>query len=147
MDVGCANGLLLESVIGWAAERGYTIRPHGIDFIAELIDCARARHPGHRDSFAAANAFYWRPKRRYDFVRMNLEYVPEADWPGFVNRLYSEAVAPGGRLIVCHYRSDRERVIDVPAVVEALGLPVAGRSGAPGVSMAWVDRPATDAET
>jgi hypothetical protein len=57
LDVGCANGLLLESLIGWAAEAGFTLRPHGLDFVAGLVELARKRFPDHRDSFTVANAF------------------------------------------------------------------------------------------
>ena len=138
MDIGCANGLLLESLIEWAAEKGHTIRPHGIDFVAELIDYARVRHPGHEDSLEVANAFYWQPRRQYDYVRTNLEYVPEADWPEFIRHLLDLAVAPAGRLIVCHYDISP---IDVPAVLEELGFRVAGQSSAPSVSLAWIDKP------
>lgn len=138
MDTGCANGLLLETLIAWAAERGHTIRPHGIDFIAELIPYARARHPGHEDSFEVANAFYWKPRRQYDYVRTNLEYVPEADWREFIRRLLDLAVAPGGRLIVCHYHHPP---VDVAAILGRLGYTVVGQSSAPGVSLAWIDKP------
>jgi SAM-dependent methyltransferase len=57
LDVGCANGLLLESLIQWTGERGFTIRPHGIDFVPELVALARQRLAPHRGSFAVANAF------------------------------------------------------------------------------------------
>ena len=35
MDIGCANGLLLESLLAWSPHR---IVPHGIDFVQELIE-------------------------------------------------------------------------------------------------------------
>jgi hypothetical protein len=141
MDIGCANGLLLESLVGWCAERGFAIRPYGIDFITELIDYARARHPGRETAFEVANAFHWQPGRRYDFVRTNLEYVPVADRRGFLKRLRDRAVAPAGRLIVAAYWTERiEEPVDVPTVIEALGFSVDGRTGAPGVSVAWTDR-------
>jgi len=140
MDIGCANGLLLESLIQWAAHKGYAIRPHGIDFIPELIPYAQARHPGHEDSFEVANAFYWQPRRQYHYVRTNLEYVPKADWPEFIRRLLDLALAPGGRLIVCHYD---EHPVDVATVLTDLGYTVAGQSSAPHVSLAWTDKPST----
>jgi 2-polyprenyl-3-methyl-5-hydroxy-6-metoxy-1,4-benzoquinol methylase len=137
LDVGCANGLLLETLIAWAGEAGFMIRPHGIDLVPELVDLARQRFPGRHDCFEVANAFYWTPRRQYDFVRTNLEYVPEPDWIPFVRR-QQIAVAPGGRLIVSHYRNVDEAEVDAGAVVERAGFTVLGRAAAPGVSIAWV---------
>ncbi len=139
LDVGCANGLLLESLIGWCGERGLRIRPHGVDFIAELVALARRRHPEHAQSFHVANAFYWRPPHRYDFVRTNLEFVRAADWAEWLRRQYT-FVADGGRLIVCHYYNDREQPHDVPAILQQLGYAPAGEGAAPGVALAWVER-------
>jgi SAM-dependent methyltransferase len=45
LDVGCANGLLLETLIVWAEEEGFSIRAHGIDVVPELIELARQRFP------------------------------------------------------------------------------------------------------
>lgn len=139
LDVGCANGLLLESTVVWCAERGVTLRPHGVDFLPELVALARARFPGREASFAVANAWHWRPPRRYDVVRTNLEYVQPADREAFVRR-QAEWVAPGGRLIVCHYRNPDQHTIDVAGWLEARGFVVAGRIHDP-VEAAWTDRP------
>jgi 2-polyprenyl-3-methyl-5-hydroxy-6-metoxy-1,4-benzoquinol methylase len=138
LDVGCANGLLLESLIGWAAEGGVRLRPHGIDFVPELIELARERLSQYAGSFEVANAFYWAPSRQFDFVRTNLEYVQPRDWPAFIARQYS-AVAEGGRLIVCHYR-EVEDAVDVGALLSGLGYEVSGHTEAPGVRVAWCDR-------
>lgn len=138
LDVGCANGLLLESLIGWAAERGVCLRPHGIDFVPELIELARCRLADYAGSFEVANAFHWTPRRQFDFVRTNLEYVQPNDWPEFIARQYS-AVAEGGRLIVCHYREPQDAV-DVAALLVGLDYQVRGQAEAPGVSVAWCDR-------
>lgn len=43
LDVGCANGLLMESVRRWAAERGRVVEPHGVDFAPRLVALARRR--------------------------------------------------------------------------------------------------------
>lgn len=138
MDVGCANGLLLESLIAWAHERGFTLRPHGIDFVPELVALAQQRHPAHRDSFAVANAFDWSPARRYDFVRTNLEYVPPRDRVELVRR-QRRAVARGGRLIVCHYRNAGEGRGDPARVLAAAGHAVAGAADEDGIEVAWCD--------
>lgn len=139
LDVGCANGLLLETLITWAHEEGFALRPHGIDLLPELVELARQRFPHHRDCFEVANAFYWSPGRQYDFVRTNLEYVPEPDWAAFVQRQYN-AVVEGGRLILCHYRNPEEPRVDVARVAELAGYVAAGRVEAPGVMIAWIDR-------
>jgi SAM-dependent methyltransferase len=140
MDVGCANGLLLETLAGWCAEKGVKIRPHGVDFVAALVALARERHPRHAGSFEVANAFTWEPRRQYDFVRASLECVQERDRPELLRRLFDRAVATGGRLIVCHYPDRGESLVDVGSYVERLGYAVAGRSSASNVSLAWTDK-------
>ncbi len=140
LDAGCANGLLLETLAGWCAEKGIAIRPHGIDFVPRLVELARARHLAHAGSFEVANAFSWQPRRRYDFVRLSIECVQERDRAEFVRRLLERAVAAEGRLIVCHYPGASEPLVDVASFLAALGYTVAGRASAPNVSLAWTDR-------
>jgi 2-polyprenyl-3-methyl-5-hydroxy-6-metoxy-1,4-benzoquinol methylase len=142
MDVGCANGLLLETLIWWAAEDGFTLRPHGIDFVEGLVNLARARFPGRADNFAVANAFHWSPSRQYDFVRTNIEYVPRLDWSTFVRHQHA-AVAPGGRLILCHYRNAGDAddpYVDLRDVASDAGYAVAGRVEVHGTAIAWIDK-------
>ena len=87
LDLGCANGLLLESLVGWCSERGYTITPHGVDFIPELVELARQRLPAYADNFHVANAYYWVPPRRYRFVQLLLgTTVPPADQRDFLTQ-------------------------------------------------------------
>jgi SAM-dependent methyltransferase len=138
LDVGCANGLLLETLIAWAAEKGHAVRPYGIDFIPELIELARQRFPDQPGVFEVANAYYWKPQRQYDFVRTNLEYVPQGDWASFVRHQYA-AVAPGGRFILAHYRNADEQKVIVADVIAEAGYVVHGQVEAPGVSVAWTD--------
>jgi 2-polyprenyl-3-methyl-5-hydroxy-6-metoxy-1,4-benzoquinol methylase len=137
MDVGCANGLLLESLVRWCGERGHRIVPHGIDFVPELVRLAQARHPAHAANFEVRNAFYWEPRRRYDFVRTNLEFVQPHDRAAFVRRLFERAVAPGGRLILCHYSAPDDPLVDCAAFLAREGFAVSGRAAADGVSVAW----------
>jgi 2-polyprenyl-3-methyl-5-hydroxy-6-metoxy-1,4-benzoquinol methylase len=139
MDVGCANGLLLQDLIGWASERGFSLRPHGIDFVPQLIELTRSRFPQHASSFEVSNAFYWEPKRQYDFVRMNLEYIQPADWPEYIARHFS-AVAPGGRLIVCQYRNETDARVNVRELLTGLGYRVVGDAEVSGKSYAWCER-------
>jgi hypothetical protein len=43
--VGCANGLLMESVAAWCAERGLAVEPYGVDISPALAELARRRLP------------------------------------------------------------------------------------------------------
>lgn len=43
LDVGCANGYLMESVRRWAAEDGHVIEPYGLEIAPELAELARSR--------------------------------------------------------------------------------------------------------
>src|SRR5918995_3302191 len=45
LDVGCANGHLLECLVGWAGAEGHRIVPYGLDVSAGLIARARERLP------------------------------------------------------------------------------------------------------
>jgi SAM-dependent methyltransferase len=139
MDVGCANGLLLETLARWCLDKGISITPYGLDFVPELVSLARARHPAQRDSFEVANAWDWEPRRRYDYVRISIEIVPAADRAELVRRVQARAVADAGRLIVCHYRSGGEAAVDVAAWLSEIGQRVAGAARAPGVELAWID--------
>jgi len=60
MDVGCANGLLVESLLEWS---DHEIVPHGIDFVPELVECAKQRLPQFAANFEVANAWHWAPER------------------------------------------------------------------------------------
>ncbi|MDJ0786035.1 MAG: class I SAM-dependent methyltransferase [Myxococcota bacterium] len=138
LDVGCANGLLLESLVAWCATKGVALRPHGIDFSWELVERARLRHPGLEAHFEVANGFWFHPEHRYDYVRSNTEYLLPGDRLEGARRLVSHALAPGGRLILCHYAGD-DAVEDPAPLLEELGLRRIGRSGAPQVAVAWGD--------
>jgi hypothetical protein len=70
LDVGCANGLFIESVVEWSP---FTIEPYGIDFAPGLVDLARRRLPQWADRFWVADVFSWRPPMRFDFVHVRWE--------------------------------------------------------------------------
>jgi 2-polyprenyl-3-methyl-5-hydroxy-6-metoxy-1,4-benzoquinol methylase len=58
LDIGCANGYLLECVLRWTAERGLRIDPYGLDISHRLVDLARQRLPQYAGNFFVNNAFY-----------------------------------------------------------------------------------------
>jgi GNAT superfamily N-acetyltransferase len=107
LDIGCANGLLMESVVEWAREDGYVVEPYGLEISEKLANLARQRLPHWRDRIFVGNALAWDPPSRFDVVRTELVYVPPARRREFVERLLERHVAPSGRLLVCSYGSSR----------------------------------------
>jgi hypothetical protein len=133
LDIGCANGYLMESVDRWAEETGTPIEPYGLDISPELADLARRRLPHWADRIWTGNALLWiHPEgRRFDYVRTGLEYVPPGQAPDLVAHLLAHVV--GRRLIVGVYNERVEepaREAEITAAgyrVAAAGYRVAGR--------------------
>ena len=69
LDVGCANGYLMESIHKWSAERGRRVEPYGLDISPELADLARSRLPAWSERVHTGNVLTWPPTQRFDFVR------------------------------------------------------------------------------
>ena len=120
LDVGCANGLLMESVRSWCAERGLRVEPYGVDLVPELVDLARTRLPEWRDRLWTGNAIDWtHPARlRFDAVRIGLAAVPRPRRRALVEHHLAHTVAPRGRLIVAHYVATG--ALDAPPVTDVL---------------------------
>lgn len=148
LDVGCANGLLMESVHGWAAERGLRIEPYGVDLGARLVAEARRRLPRWAGRFDVGNAIDYVPAggRRFTFVHVLLELVPAARRGDLLRHALDTLVEPGGRLLVSKYApAGGTDHADAADDVRALGFPVGGvaHGGTGGrlASTAWLDRP------
>ena len=140
LDVGCANGLLMESLRRWGDERGLRIEPYGVDISPAIAEVARTRLPHWADRIWAANAATWRPPRRWDYVRTGLEYVPDDRGRELVEHLLAAYVAPGGRLIVGKSNERRDRP-DIGARLRSWGLDPTGElrlpHAHPGLEMTW----------
>ena len=132
LDVGCANGFLMESVQRWAAVRGRRVEPHGLDISPELADLARSRLPAWAGRIHTGNVVTWQPPRRFDFVRTGLEYVPPRRRCELVQRLLDEFLV---EVRPPHHRHlpRRERKVSDSQEQELLdwGLTVAGHTSRP----------------
>ncbi len=105
LDIGCANGYFIECLLEWTRARGLAVEPWGLDVSAKLVELAKRRCPTWADNMIVGNAFWWRPPHRFDYVRTELCYVPDECRREYVLGLVDEFIAPGGRLLVCEYRS------------------------------------------
>jgi SAM-dependent methyltransferase len=100
LDVGCANGYLMESLQRWLQGSGLTVEVYGLDISEGLLALAKQRLPHWQDRFFLGNALYWAPDEKYDFVYLSgLEYVPEGRKQQLIDHLHNNYVRPGGRFI------------------------------------------------
>lgn len=134
LDLGCANGLLMESVVAWAAQDGRTVEPYGVDLAPGLVAEARRRLPHWADRIAEGNALDWVPAdgRRFDFVHVLADLVPPARFPGLVRHALDRLVAPGGRLLVSVYQPAGGTAPDAAQRLAAAGVEVAGSASGTG---------------
>jgi 2-polyprenyl-3-methyl-5-hydroxy-6-metoxy-1,4-benzoquinol methylase len=65
LDIGCANGYLLECLVTWGQERHVRLTPYGVDCGFQLIALAKQRLPQYASHFWVANAWEWTPPRRF----------------------------------------------------------------------------------
>jgi 2-polyprenyl-3-methyl-5-hydroxy-6-metoxy-1,4-benzoquinol methylase len=131
LDVGCANGLLMESVAAWAAERGRHIEPYGVDLAPGLIELARRRVPRWAGRLWVGNALDWLPpdERRFDYVHTLLDFVPVRRRRDMLAHQLEHLVTPGGRLLVSHYTgSGATETASTAEILEGLGFAVAGEA-------------------
>ena len=135
LDVGCANGLLMESVVAWS---DHEIEPYGVDFAPGLVDLARARLPRWADRIWVGDAATWTPPFRFDFVHIRIEIDPVDRIRGFGRRLI---VSSDGSF----RRPDSARLAPVEERLLEFGLDVAGQiyrrsdEHQVEIAVAWVD--------
>ena len=147
LDIGCANGHLMESLNTWAAEDGICLDPWGIDISSELVALARNRLPQWRDRIFVGNAMDWKPPRRFLFARAGVGYVPSHRRPDFLRHLLADVVEPGGRLIVGVFNEETGHAA-LETAASSWGFDVAGRAERPHPDtnrlvrrLFWVDAP------
>lgn len=128
LDVGCANGFLLECLLEWTHHKGVAVEPFGVDYSDKLIELAKLRLPDYGSHLFVGNAWDWQPPRTFDYVRTELVYVPVNLRFAFLTRLIHKFLAPDGLLLVAHYRSRTEDLTRdwVDDDLRALDFKVAG---------------------
>jgi len=104
LDIGCANGYLMECVVRWTRHR---VEPYGLELAGAVAELARQQRPQWEKRIFLGNALTWQPPMRFHFVRAELVYVPQERQRDLLQRLLGEVVAPGGRLIVGGYGDPR----------------------------------------
>ena len=141
LDLGCANGLLMESVRQWAAERGHDVEPYGVELAPGLVELARRRLPHWAHRIQVGNAIDWRPAdgRRFTFVHLLLDLVPARRRADLLWHALDDLA--GHRLLVSHYQAAGGTDLPAAEHVRRLGFPVAGESRtADGTATtAWID--------
>lgn len=131
IDVGCANGYLLESLGAWSTlEKRWHIEPYGVDINPGLVVEAMRRWPGIADHFWTANAWDFAPPQKFDFVYSTVHCVPDRFLPSYVARLLDRYVKPGGRLIMGAYGDMlwEKDPPDIAVLLDEYGFPVVGQT-------------------
>lgn len=119
LDIGCANGYLMESLHRWGAERGIAVEPYGMDVSWRIVALARRRLPHLADRIFVGNAIDWTPPRRFDVVQAGLDEAPPPRRRELVDRILTTVVEPGGILVL---RPGRAGAGDPLAALGAIGL-------------------------
>lgn len=107
LDIGCANGYLLESITKWTAERKLSINPYGLDLSERLVELAKKRLTGYKNNMHVGNGWDWDPPTRFDYVRTELVYVPDHLQKLYIQRIIDEYLVTGGKLLAAGYTSSK----------------------------------------
>ncbi len=135
LDVGCANGYLMECVQAWCAERGLTVDPYGMELGPELVALARQRLPRWADRLWVGNMQTWAPPDglRFDALQVRPDAVLLERRAELLAHLRDQVLVAGGRLIVTMAESGPYGT--AAALLEHSGFTVAGAHG----HVAWAD--------
>jgi SAM-dependent methyltransferase len=118
LDVGCANGHLMESMAAWAG-----VEPYGLEISPELAELAQRRLPQWADRIWVGNALRWTPPRRFDVIRSGLDYVPRPRRRELVEHLLGHCA----RLVIGVHNEERDSP-RLETEVAGWGFEIAGRS-------------------
>jgi SAM-dependent methyltransferase len=153
LDVGCANGLLMETLSAWVGERGYRIEPYGLDISDRIVRRARLRLPQWAARIWTGNVMTFAPPILFDYVTVLIDAVPIESRAAMLTRIAQLYLKPGGRLILSCYRPGGfllgPKAFDAEsaaAILRDAGFEPIGdaevidpATGAPKVRVAWTD--------
>jgi SAM-dependent methyltransferase len=153
LDVGCANGLLMETLTAWVAEDGHRIEPYGLDLSGRIADRARKRLPLWAARIWSGNVMTFEPPIRFDYVTTLADAVPPESWGMLLERVARLYLKPNGRLILSCYRpgafmlaKPAREAESAAEILRAAGFEPVGETeardpvtGAAKVRVAWTD--------
>jgi SAM-dependent methyltransferase len=126
LDVGCANGYLIEKINQWLQGTGLTVDFYGLDISPELVELAKKRLPQWNARFFLGNALYWMPARKFDYVCVReLAYVPRNGRRAFFEHMVALFLEKEGRLILGPFSEERGKY-ELEAELESWGYPPTG---------------------
>jgi SAM-dependent methyltransferase len=103
LDIGCANGYLLECLQKWTRINHLDL--YGLDISSKLVDLAKTRLPLLQNRIFTGNAWDWQPPLKFNYVRTELVYVPDELRKEYLQRLMANYLSEYGKVLVCQYRS------------------------------------------
>jgi hypothetical protein len=116
LDIGCANGLLMESLARWSP---FPIEPYGVDYAPGLVELAKRRLPAWKERIWVGDIATWTPPLKLDFVHVRLDIG------------HTERVATWCRRLIVSSdgsfrRPESPKAVNVAERLRALGMTVAG---------------------
>lgn len=127
LDVGCASGVMMESVVQWGAVKNLIIEPYGLDIVAVFVERTRLRLPQWADRIYEGNVRTWTPPDgRFDYVLIRPVYAPAQCRIEMVRHVLDSIVKPDGRLIVLAGSEEVQSVGFEGKLVQG-GLKISGR--------------------
>jgi SAM-dependent methyltransferase len=122
IDIGCANGYLLEKIDQWLINLGIKLTFYGLDISTELLSIAKQRLPKLSNNLFLGNALYWNPPFQFDYVCIReLDYVPRDKRKCLFSHLYNNLLSDGGRLILGPYTEEIDKSIYL-TIIQELGI-------------------------
>jgi hypothetical protein len=116
IDIGCANGHLIESLNKWMQYTDVKVDFYGLELSRDLYNLALNRLPEYSSRLFHGNGLNWKPPFQFNYVyTMVLADIPGSLQKVFLSNLYDNCLCSGGRLIlgpwnVCELENEVDRM-------------------------------------